>query len=245
MSLDSLVNALAEGCRLVDLSAEVHPGIMYATATTAGAVSGAAELKQWISMGNHYQTFIDAGSHVGTHVDMPVSHPPGRQGAGRRRPGGGRHAAPDLLRTGDRDRLQRARHGRRPASVEVGHLDKVRAGDIVLLWSTRRGREQPSLSLEAARYLADLPIKMIGVQGRVRHDQHVALLGKAGGPVPIIEELEHCEELRAERFLFLGLPMRVHHLEASWIRAVAFEPRVGPGPPTAGRCAARSSRTGR
>jgi kynurenine formamidase len=67
---------------------------------------------------------------------------------------------------------------------------------------------------------------MIGVQNVVvPYDQHVALLGKAGGPIPIIEELDHCADLRAERFLFLGLPMRVQHLEASWIRAVAFEPR--------------------
>src|SRR5438105_4267736 len=106
----------------------------------------------------------------------------------------------------------------------LGDLSQVRAGDIVLLWSAKAGREQPSLSLEAARHLANLPIKMIGVQGVVvPYDQHVALLGKSGGPIPIIEELEHCEDLRAERFLFLGLPMRVHHLEASWIRAVAFE----------------------
>src|SRR5207248_5254401 len=112
------------------------------------------------------------------------------------------------------------------ASVEMAHLGEIKAGDIVLLWSSKGGRQQPSLSLEAARHLANLPIKMIGVQGVVvPYDQHVALLGKSGGPIPIIEELEHCEDLRAERFLFLGLPMRVHHREASWIRAVAFEPR--------------------
>ena len=227
MSLDSLVNALAEGCRLVDLSAEVHPGIMYADGHYRwGSERRRFELKQWISMGNHYQTFIDAGSHVGTHVDMPCHLHEGAKG-----PDGTDLAAADMpLQTFfgqaiaiDCNALGAA-GGR--ASVEVGHLDRVRAGDIVLLWSTRRGREQPSLSLEAARYLADLPIKMIGVQGVVvPYDQHVALLGKAGGPVPIIEELEHCEDLRAERFLFLGLPMRVHHLEASWIRAVAFEPQ--------------------
>src|SRR5262249_54975391 len=110
-------------------------------------------------------------------------------------------------------------------SVEVAQLGSVKPGDILLLWSSKSGRSQPSLSLAAARHLAALPIKMIGVQQVVvPYDQHVALLGKAGGPIPIIEELEHCEDLRAERFLFFGLPMRIHHLEASWIRAVAFEP---------------------
>jgi kynurenine formamidase len=228
MSLDTLVTTLFENCRLVDLSAEVHPGIMYADGRYRwGSERRRFELRQWISMGNHYQTFIDAGSHVGTHVDMPCHIHEGAKG-----PDGGELAAADMpLQTFfgqaiavDCNAVAAAAGGR--ASIGPAHLSKVRAGDIVLLWSSKRGREQPSLSLEAAHYLTDLPIKMIGVQGVVvPYDQHVALLGKAGGPVPIIEELEHCEDLRAERFLFLGLPMRIHHLEASWIRAVAFEPR--------------------
>jgi kynurenine formamidase len=227
MSLETLVTALFESCRLVDLSAEVHPGIMYADGRYRwGSEQRRFELRQWISMGNHYQTFIDAGSHVGTHVDMPCHiH------EGAKAPDGGELAAADMpLETFfgeaiavDCNGLAAAAGGR--ASVEPAHLNRVRRGDIVLLWSSKRGREQPSLSIETARYLADLPIKMIGVQGVVvPYDQHVALLGKAGGPIPIIEELDHCQDLRAERFLFLGLPMRVHHLEASWIRAVAFEP---------------------
>jgi kynurenine formamidase len=230
MTLDSLVTTLFERCRLVDLSEEVHPGIMYADGRYRwGSERRRFELRQWISMGNHFQTFIDAGSHVGTHVDMPCHIHEGAKAAD-----GSELASADMpLQTFfgegiavDCNAIAPGAGGR--ASIERSHLSKVRAGDIALLWSSRQGREQPSLSLEAARHLADLPIKMIGVQGVVvPYEQHVALLGKAGGPIPIIEELAHCEDLRAERFLFMGLPMRVHHLEASWIRAVAFEPRTG------------------
>jgi kynurenine formamidase len=226
--LSSLVDALLGRCRLVDLSAEVHPGIMYADGRYRwGSERRRFELRQWISMGNHFQTFIDAGSHVGTHVDMPCHIHEGAKG-----PNGRDLASADMpLQTFfgqaialDCGAIPPGADGR--ASVEPAHLSEVAAGDIVLLWSSKRGREQPSLSLEGARRLAELPIKMIGVQNVVvPYDQHVALLGKAGGPIPIIEELEHCEDLRVERFLFMGLPMRVHHLEASWIRAVAFEPR--------------------
>lgn len=226
MQLDALVRALAEGSRLVDLSAEVHPGIMYADGHYRwGGERRRFELRQWLSMGNHFQTFIDAGSHVGTHVDMPCHIHEGARAAD-----GSDLAAADMPLTtffGEAIAIDCngiAAGGER-ASIEAAHLSKVRAGDIVLLWSSRAGRAQPSLSLDAARHLADLPIKMIGVQGVVvPYDQHVALLGKSAGPIPIIEELEHCQDLRAERFLFLGLPMRIHHLEASWIRAVAFEP---------------------
>src|SRR2546425_706549 len=202
MSLDTLVTTLFESCRLVDLSAEVHPGIMYADGRYRwGSERRRFELRQWISMGNHYQTFIDAGSHVGTHVDMPCHIPEGARG-----PDGGELAAAAMplqpffgqAIAVDCNAVAAAAGGR--ASVEPAHLSEVRAGDIVLLWSSKRGRDQPSLSLEAARYLAELPIKMIGVQNVVvPYEQHVALLGKAGRPVPIIEELEHCEDLRAER----------------------------------------------
>jgi kynurenine formamidase len=229
MMPDGLVTTLFERYRLVDLSAEVHPGIMYADGRYRwGSERRRFELKQWISLGNHFQTFIDAGSHVGTHVDMPCHIHEGAKAAD-----GAELASADMpLQTffGEGVAIDcgqiAPRAGARRPSVEPEHLGRVRAGDILLLWSSKDGPDQPSLSLTAARQLADLPIKMIAVQNVVvPYEQHVALLGKAGGPIPIIEELAHCEDLRAERFLFMGLPMRVHHLEASWIRAVAFEPR--------------------
>jgi kynurenine formamidase len=227
MTLASLLATLSEGCRLVDLSAEVHPGIMYADGRYRwGSERRRFELKQWISMGNHLQTFIDAGSHVGTHVDMPCHIHEGARAADGRELASADMPLQTFFGEGiaiDCDPIAPRAGGRR-ASVEPEHLTGVRPGDIVLLWSSKHGPDQPSLSLEAAHRLADLPIKMIGVQNVVvPYEQHVALLGRAGGPIPIIEELDHCEDLRAERFLFLGLPMRVHHLEASWIRAVAFE----------------------
>src|SRR2546428_12883963 len=92
MTLDTLVTTLFEKCRLVDLSAEVHPGIMYADGRYRwGSERRRFELRQWISMGNHYQTFIDAGSHVGTHVDMPCHIHEGAKG-----PDGGELAAADM-----------------------------------------------------------------------------------------------------------------------------------------------------
>jgi arylformamidase len=214
--------------RLVDLSQAVHPGVMYPDGRYRwGSEKRRFELRQWISMGGHLQSFVDAGSHVGTHVDMPCHIHEGARAAD-----GSELAAADVpLETFFGEAIAVDCNGIEPdgdgrASVGPAHLGRVRAGDIVLLWSSKVGRARPSLSLAAARHLADLPIKMVGVQGVVvPYDEHVALLGRTSGPIPIIEELEHCEELRAERFLFFGLPMRVHHLEASWIRAVAFEPK--------------------
>ena len=54
---------------------------------------------------------------------------------------------------------------------------------------------------------------------------HVSFLGRAAGPIPIIEEIKHLEDLTHDRIFFFGVPIRVHNIEASWIRAFAFEPR--------------------
>jgi kynurenine formamidase len=110
--------------------------------------------------------------------------------------------------------------------VGVEHVRQARAGDIVLLWSSTSGSTAPALSDEAAQWLADLPIKLIGEQHvLLPNEPHRIFLGKVNGPIPIMEEIKHLETLRAERVLFFGLPIRVHRIEATSIRAIAFEPR--------------------
>lgn len=217
-----------ENYRIVDLSEDVTPGVMKPDGHYRwGNARRKFELRQWISPGGHLQSFVDTGSHVGTHVDMPMHiH------EGARSPSGQELSAadmpleaffgeaivlgfPNLIGSGG---------GR--AQISPAQLNKVRPGDILLLWSNLTGRQQPNIGVDTGIMLAELPIKMIGVQNvTVDYDAHVALLGKSGAPIPIIEELAHLEEVAKERVLYWGLPMRVHDLDASWIRAIAFEPK--------------------
>jgi kynurenine formamidase len=227
-SVAALLSDLLEHYRIVDLSEDVTPGVMKPDGHYRwGNGRRKFELRQWISPGGHLQSFVDTGSHVGTHVDMPMHiH------EGARSPSGKELSAADMpleaffgeaIVLGFPNLSGPA--GER-AQITPAQLGKVKPGDIVLIWSNLTGHQQPNVGIEAAKMLAALPIRMIGVQNvTVDYDAHVALLGKSGAPIPIIEELAHLGEVTKERVLYWGLPMRVHDLDASWIRAIAFEPK--------------------
>jgi kynurenine formamidase len=228
-SLQSLVTALSQSFRVVDLSEALNPGVLKADGHYWWSQTGRRyELRQWISPGGHFQHFVDAASQVGTHVETPAHiHD------GARQPDGSTISPADMpLETffGEAvvincDGIPPSGDGSRPL-VQIEHVRKARPGDIVLLWSSAGGHSGPALSDEAAQWLADLPIKLIGEQHVVLpNEPHRIFLGKSNGPIPIMEEIKHLEALRSERVLFFGLPIRVHRIEATSIRAMAFEPR--------------------
>jgi kynurenine formamidase len=228
-TIDVLTRALAEDYRVVDLSEALVPGHQLADGHYFWSQTPRRyELRQWISPGGHFQHFVDAASQVGTHVETPAHIV-----EGTRKPDGSTISPADVpLETffGEAvvincDGVSPSGDGKRPL-VQVDHVREARSGDIVLLWSSASGPATPALSDEAAQWLADLPIKLIGEQHVVLpNEPHRLFLGKAGAPIPIMEEIKHLETLRAKRVLFFGLPIRVHRIEATSIRAIAFEPR--------------------
>jgi kynurenine formamidase len=228
-SLESLVATLFESFRVVDLSEALVPGVLKADGHYWWSQTARRyELRQWISPGGHFQHFVDAASQVGTHVETPAHIVDGV-----RQPDGTTISPADMpLETffGEAvvincDGLPASNDGKRPR-VPVEHVKQARAGDIVLLWSSASGPATPALSDEAAQWLADLPIKLIGEQHVILpNEPHRMFLGRTGGPIPIMEEIKHLETLRSDRVLFFGLPIRVHRIEATSIRAIAFEPR--------------------
>ena len=228
-SLQSLVTALSQSFRVVDLSEALSPGVLKADGHYWWSQTGRRyELRQWISPGGHFQHFVDAASQVGTHVETPAHiHD------GARQADGSTISPADMpLETffGEAvvincDGIPASGDGKRPR-VQIEHVRQARPGDIVLLWSSADGHSGPALSDEAAQWLADLPIKLIGEQHVVLpNEPHRIFLGKPNAPIPIMEEIKHLETLRAERVLFFGVPIRVHRIEATSIRAMAFEPR--------------------
>ncbi len=228
-ALQSLIGDLSTNFRVVDLSQALYPGVLTADGRYRWPRTARRfELKQWISPGGHFQHFMDVASQVGTHVETPAHIV-----EGLRQPDGSPISPADVpLETffGEAvvincDNANPAGEGNRPL-IEIEHLQKVRPGDIVLLWSSRGGRDQPALSDEAGKWLAEKPIKMIGVQAAwLPNGPHISFMGESNPPIPIIEELDHLEDLTSERVLFFGVPIRIHYIEATWIRAFAFEPK--------------------
>jgi kynurenine formamidase len=230
-SAEALARVLAEGYRVVDLSDALIPGMMTADGRYLWPRTHRRfEIKQWISPGGHFQHFIEAASQVGTHVETPAHIVDGV-----RNPDGSPMCPGDVpLETffGEAivincdDAQPREPGGRR--YVEVEKFKDVRPGDIVLVWSHASGyADGPAISDEAGQYLADLPIKMIGEQAVfIPNPPHVSFLGREAGIIPIMEEIKHLEDVKHDRVFFFGVPVRVHRVEASWIRAFAFEPRT-------------------
>jgi kynurenine formamidase len=113
------------------------------------------------------------------------------------------------------------------------HLPNVRKGDIVILGSPYEGDEQPTLPPETSKWLADTGIKMLAVgfpgvnfesdfQAPAPHNSptHRNTLGRN---IPLCYPLVNIEQLKKDRAFFIGLPLSVERLDATWTRALAVE----------------------
>jgi kynurenine formamidase len=116
------------------------------------------------------------------------------------------------------------------------HLDNIKKGDIVLMTSPFKGLEQPWLSSRTVDWLIkDRAIKMIGFGYpgiEWQYDLKVAAPKNSpirrmflGANIPIAHPLVNIETLSSDRVFYYGMPLNVPKLEASFVRAVAFEPQ--------------------
>jgi len=217
--LESLTRELFTSYRIVDLSVEIRPGVQKIDGHYHwGNQLRKFQLSQFIAPGPHFMYWVESETHVGTHVELPAHIMDGAKSAAE---------LPLQMFIGeaivlDFSFLQPDADGRLPILPQ--HLERVRPNDIVLMWSSRRGRN-PFVTLEAGKLLAERPIRMLGVANvDPPDDVHHVLLGKEDAPIPIIEQLDHLDQLRKDRVFFVGLPLRVAEMDSSWIRAIAFEP---------------------
>jgi len=216
---DVLAKEIFGNYRIIDLSAEIQPGVQKVDGTYHwGNQIRKFQIDQFIAPGPHFMYWVEAETHVGTHVELPAHIIDGAKGATE---------MPIDIFMGeclvlDCGFIEPGADGRKWILPE--HLERVKAGDIVLMWSSRPGRD-PAISLEAGELLAEKPIKMLGIANVAAPDDvHHVLLGKEHAPIPIIEQLAQMDQIQKERVFFMGLPMRVAELDSSWIRAVALEP---------------------
>ncbi|MBS7634135.1 cyclase family protein [Candidatus Bathyarchaeota archaeon] len=213
--------------RIVDLSAEVKPNVLKVNGEfIRGNQIRKFNLQQFINAEDKtYMHFIESESHIGTHVEGPSHLREGLKSC---------MEIPLEKFMGEAIVLKFEAAGTEGSDesgfpIKPEHLTEVKKDDIVLMWSPGGAY----VTSEAAEYLASKHIKMLGVQGvqpddpraykpnsNIKPATHIALLENE---IPIIEGLINLDKIREKRVFFIGLPLKIAHLDSSWIRAIALE----------------------
>ena len=122
----------------------------------------------------------------------------------------------------------------RGQAIKPEHLSNVQEGDIVLMTSPFTELEQPWLPEETSDWLAnDRKIKMLGIgvpgiqwQYNLKvpsPDNSPIRRSLLGANIPIAHPLVNIDQLTKDRVYYVGLPLRMMKMEASFIRAIALE----------------------
>jgi len=222
---------LQKDYRIIDLSEEIVPDLLelngdYTWGTHVRRFMLREIMAKVDAMPMH---FVEAETHIGTHVELPRHFKrDGKSGA----------EMPLEIFLGEAIVLNfdflTPKDGKGQAIIP-SHLSRVKEGDIVLMWSSYEGSECPYISAEAIEWLAQRPIRMIGAEPSVQVEDPRSLEPEfpeawavhryaLGNDIPILENLCSLKEIQKERVFFIGLPLRILHLDSSWIRAIALEP---------------------
>jgi kynurenine formamidase len=99
----------------------------------------------------------------------------------------------------------------------------VRGGDIALIRGGDQ-REAPYLTFEAVDWLIEVGIKAIGMEG-VLHSPAGTPYGKEDGDGRRrhLDALTGLHKIKKQRVFFIGLPVKIRRVSASWTRAIALE----------------------
>ena len=114
----------------------------------------------------------------------------------------------------------------------------VGSGDIVLAWGAPGPRAtRPYLTAETVDWFIETRIKALGVENLSlsppdrpsspdntanNHDARVLLAG-----IGLIDAPTGLDQITRPRVFFIGLPVRMHRITASWTRAIALEETGG------------------
>ena len=127
--------------------------------------------------------------------------------------------------------------------ITAAHMDqadggRVREGDIVIVQTPHRmppfsypdpdSETRPYVNAEMAQWLVDKGVKCIGFADSVDIETNVPQFQDfhrvaMGSDITFIEVLENLDELEADVFFLIGLPMYMTGLDSCPVRAVAIE----------------------
>jgi kynurenine formamidase len=213
-----IVELLGRG-RVVELNKVVEPG----------KEARRLEIRRFKIFAGEFMHDIDTMSHIGTHAEAPSHFIPALHE--------GKEASdisdfpPDAW-WGEAVFIDLARLPPR-AKITAEYLQQrgVRKGDIVVIGNCPyTDDEKISMTHTAARWLAQMGVKLLAMDFSYNIEEefselarmtvHVELLSRN---IPLIEGLANLDQLKAERFFFMGMPCRVKGCDAWPIRAIAIE----------------------
>lgn len=213
--------------RIVDLSKIMVPGNVCGP---VGTGKRRLEIRKFTYPPGEIMHQIDMESHIGTHVEAPSHFVDARY----KRKGKDIASIPLDRLFGEAALVDLDGFGPGQA-LKPDDLVRVRMkrNDIVLIGNARHdGPERPYISKEAARWLAQKRVKMVGIDDSVfpeepqylykslkKYYTHDYLLKN---DIPLIEGLANLKSLGCRRFFFFGFVAPIAGLEAFPIRAVAF-----------------------
>jgi len=207
--------------RIVDLSVKLHPG------------REERRLETRLITFKHTEKImmeIDTMTHIGTHVEAHLHLGKGGDDASQ---------IPLDVVVGPAVYLKISNLELKE-EIHADHLEKagggkkVQKGDIVLLGTDSFDHidmaDRPVLMADAGKWLVNKGVKCVGydthlvpdIRGRKHEEQlHTILMEEA--KIPMIEELTNLDQLREQRFFFIGAPLKIESLDSSPIRAIAIE----------------------
>ena len=210
-------------CRILDLTHVLRPG----------KEPRKLEIRRgMIDFDQTYMHDVQFHSHLGTHVETPAHFYDGGTDLAQLPVETfiGRAVLLSMDHLAPRDPIT-------VADIEKASAGRVRAGDILLLrspymfdpWADPpQNDERPNITVDAGRWMADLPIKMLGFDLSINCGEtveanralHDVTMSK---DIPWIEVLENLDQITAEEFVLIALPWPVEDLDSVPVRVIALE----------------------
>ena len=212
--------------RIIDLSHELTPSERKVDGRYDNGLPFAGrpiDLQEFIYVDGSRMHHIQAQTHLGTHVEAPYKYSETREDVAD---------LPIDTYLGEAAACNFS-HKKAGEAITLDDLKQagVKKGDIVLAWgSPALSGERPYLTAEALDWLLGVGIKSIGIQNLSMSPPGVAESGEYGpdsrvllAGIGLIDAPTGLDQITKPRVFFIGLPLRMHRVTASWTRAIVLE----------------------
>lgn len=210
--------------RIIDLSQEIVPGEQKIDGRYLHGEPLAGrpvEVQEFIALGARMH-FIQGQTHIGTHAEAPYKYSDTGADFG---------SMPISTYLGEAVACGFTyKKAGEPITAADFRQASVRTGDIVLAWGNADTRDDPPyLSDEALDWLIETQIKLLGIEDIAYSPPGTPEGESAGdarlhlGGIPVVENLQGLAQIKRPRVFFIGLPIKMCRVTASWTRAIVLE----------------------